>query len=53
MEILYLLNTVVLGVMLWDIHRGVSAMQASLERITRIADAISAKTDALLLRTAP
>jgi len=44
MEILYLLNTLVLGVMLWDLHRGVRA-------IAHIAENINAKTDELLRRT--
>ena len=44
MEILYLLNTLVLGLMLWDLHRGVRA-------IAHIAENINAKTDELLRRT--
>jgi len=44
MEILYVLNTLVLGLMLWDLHRGVRAIAA-------IAENINAKTDELLRRT--
>jgi hypothetical protein len=43
-EILYGLNTLVLGFMLWDLHRGVRA-------IAQIAANINAKTDELLRRT--
>jgi len=44
MEVLYFLNTLVLGLMLWDLHRGVRA-------IALIAENINAKTDELLRRT--
>jgi hypothetical protein len=43
-EILYGLNTLVLGVMLWDLHWGVRG-------IAQIAANINAKTDELLRRT--
>jgi hypothetical protein len=50
-EILYILNTVVLGLMLWDIHRGVRGIQASADHIAGIAKDISDKTDEILRRS--
>jgi hypothetical protein len=50
MEILYILNTVVLGVMLWDIHRGTKEIQRSVDHVAAIAKAVSDKTDAILGR---
>lgn len=50
MEILYILNTVILGLMLWDIHRGVKGIQASADHIAAIAREVSDKTDAILGR---
>ena len=44
MDMVYLLNTLVLGVMRWDLHRGGRA-------IAHIAENINAKTDELLRRT--
>jgi len=44
LEVLSILNTLVLGIMLWDIHRGT-------REIIRIAQDIHAKTDELLRRT--
>ena len=60
MEILYILNTLILGMMLWDIHRGVKEIKVGVEGITRIAQDIHlqaqdlhAKTDELLRRVPP
>ena len=50
MEILYILNTVMLGVMLWDIHRGVKEIKGGMEGIAAIAKDVSDKTDELLHR---
>jgi hypothetical protein len=50
MEILYILNTVVLGFMLWDVHRGVGKIQATLEHVAAMAKEVSDKTDAILHR---
>ena len=44
MEILYILNTLVLGWFLWDIHKGTL-------QIAAIARDISDKTDEILRRT--
>lgn len=46
MEVLWIIANVLLGVMLWDIHRGVT-------KIAAIAEDISAKTDELLRRVPP
>ena len=50
MEILYILNTVVLGVMLWDIHRGTKAIQRSVNHIAAMTKEVSDKTDVILGR---
>ena len=46
MDILWILANVLLGVMLWDIHRGVT-------KIAAIAEDVSRKTDELLRRSPP
>ena len=46
MEVLSILTTLLLGVMLWDVHRGVT-------KIAAIAEAIRNTTDALLRRVPP
>lgn len=50
MEVLYILNTLILGIMLWDIHRGVGRIEESAERIAKMATEISTKTDEVLNR---
>lgn len=51
MEVLYILNTLVLGFFLWDIHKGMRVMAAQLDHVATIARDISAKTDEILRRT--
>lgn len=46
MDVLWILANVLLGVMLWDIHRGT-------REIIHIAQDIHAKTDELLRRVPP
>jgi hypothetical protein len=46
MEVLWILANVLLGGMLWDIHRGVT-------KIAAMADDVSQKTDELLRRVPP
>lgn len=53
MEVLWIIANVLLGVMLWDIHRGVGEISATTKAITAIAKDISAKTDELLRRVPP
>lgn len=50
MEILYILNTVVLGVILWRVNDGVKYIAHQLDLVAEIARDISAKTDELLRR---
>ena len=60
MEVLYILNTLVLGFFLWDIHRGVNKIAAIAEDIHRRTEDLHqrtedlhAKTDVLLQRQPP
>lgn len=57
MEVLYILNTLVLGFFLWDIHKGTKEIMTSAERIeatalkiAQMATEVSAKTDEILQR---
>jgi hypothetical protein len=54
-EFLYILNTLVLGFFLWDIHKGQRVMAtqlaAQVEHVAEIAREISAKTDEILRRS--
>ena len=50
MEVLYILNTLVLGFFLWDIHKGTKEIMATSLRIASIANDIHRKTDEVLQR---
>lgn len=51
MEFLYILNTLVLGFFLWDIHKGMRVMAAQLDHVATMAREVSDKTDEILRRT--
>jgi hypothetical protein len=53
MEVLYILNTLVLGFFLWDIHRGTRELMAIARDIHQEAADIHRKTDELLRRVPP
>ena len=53
MDVLWILANVLLGVMLWDIHRGVTTIAAIAERVADSVKDLHDKTDALLHRTPP
>lgn len=53
MEVLWIIANVLLGVMLWDIHRGVKEIQASADHIAAMTKEVSDKTDAILGRLPP
>lgn len=53
MEVLWILANVLLGVMLWDIHRGTVRIIAIAEDIHRRTEDMHAKTDELLRRVPP
>ena len=53
MEILYILNTMVLGFLLWDVHRGTREIIAIARDIHRTTEDIHRKTDELLRRVPP
>ena len=60
MEVLWILANVLLGVMLWDIHRGVTRISAIADDIHRRTEDmhqstqdLHAKTDVLLARLPP
>lgn len=50
MEFLYILNTLVLGIMLWDIHRGTKEIIAIAKAITQRTEDLHTKTDEVLQR---
>ena len=50
MEILYILNTVVLGFFLWDIHKDSKAIAQIVKDVAAMTKEVSDKTDAILGR---
>lgn len=53
MEVLWILANVLLGIMLWDIHRGVTKIAAIAEGVAQSVKDLHDKTDALLHRVPP
>ena len=53
MEVLWIIGNVLLGVMLWDIHRGVTKIAAIADEVHQSTQDIHAKTDELLRRVPP
>ena len=51
MEVLWILSVALLGVMLWDIHRGVKEISATTKAITTIAGDIHQRTQDMHQRT--
>ena len=50
MEILYILNTVVLGFFLWDIHKDSKAIAQIVKDVATMTKEVSDKTDVILGR---
>lgn len=50
MEVLYILNTLVLGFFLWDIHRDTRHIAQMARDIATMTKEVSDKTDAILQR---
>lgn len=53
MEVLWIIANVLLGIMLWDIHRDTKYMAQMAREIAQISKEVSDKTDVILARLPP
>lgn len=53
MEILYILNTLILGFFLWDVHKDTRAIAQMVKDVAVMTKEVSDKTDEMLRRVPP